>query len=134
MEETLKISVLITTAAILLFGVSHSFAGDKLETFMNLPGAVAVGEFTPDGKLVRFKGQMSKEAAEMAAMMCGAVSEQFTKQANDFSAKTGMKWNPFKGFAVSAGEYTVCAAGNTGIFVETAKADFNKIFQALAEN
>jgi roadblock/LC7 domain-containing protein len=134
MEAILKNTVLITVAAVLLFGAPCSFAGDKLESLMNLPGAVAVGEFTPDGKLVRFKGQMSQEAAEMAAMMCGAVSDQFAKQAKDFSAKTGMKWNPFKGFAVSAGDYTVCAAGNTGIFVETAKADFNKIFQALAEN
>ncbi len=127
-------TILIVVIAFLLFGVPFSFAGDKLDNLMSLPGAVAVGEFTPEGKLVRFKGQMSKEAAEMAAMMCGAVSEQFSKQANDFSTKTGMKWNPFKGFAVSAGEYTVCAAGNTGIFVETAKADFNKVFQALAQN
>lgn len=129
----MKKGIVIMTVALLICGVSIAFAADKLDRLMSLPGAVAVGEFTPDGKLVRYKGQLTKEAAEMAAMMCGTTSSMFAKQSGEFSEKTGMKWTPFKGFAVSAGEFSVCAAGNTGLFVETAKADFNKIFQALAE-
>ncbi len=118
--------------AVLLCGISPAFAGDKLDKIMSLPGAVAVGQFTPEGKLVRYKGKLTKEAAEMAAKMCGVTAAMFGKQTVDFSKKTGMKWTPFKGFAVSAGDYSVCAVGNTGVFVETKKADFNKIFQALA--
>jgi roadblock/LC7 domain-containing protein len=128
-----KKATLIMTVAVLVCGISIAFAEDKLDRLMSLPGAVAVGEFTPDGKLVRYKGQLSPQAAEMAAMMCGTTSSLFAKQSGEFSEKTGMKWTPFKGFAVTAGEFSVCAAGNTGLFVETAKADFNKIFQALAE-
>lgn len=124
---------LVLTIAVLVYGVSLAYAADKLDKLMDLPGAVAVGEFTPDGKLIRYKGKLTKEAAELAAMMCGTTSSMFAKQSGDFSEKTGMKWTPFKGFAVSAGDFSVCAAGNTGLFVETAKADFNKIFQALAE-
>jgi roadblock/LC7 domain-containing protein len=133
-EVIVRKTTLVMMIAVMVCGASLAYAGDKLDRLMSLPGAVAVGEFTPDGKLVRYKGQLSKEAAEMAAMMCGSTSSLFAKQSDDFSAKTGMKWTPFKGFAVSAGEFSVCAAGNTGLFVETAKADFNKIFQALAEN
>ncbi len=129
----MKKATLVMMIAVLVYGVSCACAADRLDKLMSLPGAVAVGEFTPEGKLIRYKGKLSKEAAEMAAMMCGSTSSLFAKQSGDFSAKTGMKWTPLKGFAVSAGDYSVCAAGNTGLFVETAKADFNKIFQALAE-
>jgi roadblock/LC7 domain-containing protein len=127
-----KRTIMGMTIAVLVWG-SIAVAEDKLDRLMSLPGAVAVGEFTPDGKLVRYKGLLSPQAAEMAAMMCGTTSSLFAKQSGEFSEKTGMKWTPFKGFAVSAGEFSVCAAGNTGLFVETSKADFNKIFQALAE-
>lgn len=129
----MKKITLTMVIAVLAFGVSFAFAEDKLDKLMSLPGAVAVGEFTPEGKLLRYKGELTKEAAEMAAAMCGATSAMFSKQTVEFSEKTGMKWTPFKGFAVSAGAFSVCAAGNIGVFVETEKADFNKIFSALAE-
>jgi roadblock/LC7 domain-containing protein len=129
----LKKNISITVIAVLICGISFAFADDKLDKIMTLPGAVAVGEFTQEGKLVRYKGQLTKEAAEMAAMMCGLTSAMFSKQTAEFSEKTGMNWTPFKGFAVTAGEYSVCAAGNIGAFVETKKADFNKIFEALAD-
>ena len=35
--------------------------------------------------------------------------------------------------AVAAGDYAVCVMGHIGVFVETAKADFNDIFKVLAE-
>jgi roadblock/LC7 domain-containing protein len=44
-----------------------------------------------------------------------------------------MNWRPFKGWAVSAGDYTICVMGDIGVFVETAKADFNAIYQTLGE-
>jgi roadblock/LC7 domain-containing protein len=132
-EAFLKKFISIMTIAVLACGLSFAFADDKLDKIMSLPGAVAAGEFTPEGKLIRYKGQLNQEAAEMAAMMCGLTSAMFSKQTVEFSEKTGMKWTPFKGFAVSAGEFSVCSAGNIGAFVETKKADFNKIFQVLGE-
>ena len=42
-----------------------------------------------------------------------------------------MNWVPQQGWAYSGGKWTVAVGGNRGVFVETAKADFNQLFQAL---
>ena len=48
-----------------------------------------------------------------------------------FTQLSGMPWSPQQGWAYSGGEWTVCVAGNKGVFVETAKADFNELSGAL---
>ena len=107
-----------------------------LDKLMALSGAVAAGEFTPTGELVAHKGSLSDENAQMVAMKCAANSlmgkmqaESFAK--HSFAKHTGMNWSPFKGWAVSAGDFSVCVMGNSGVFVETEKADFNEIFKTL---
>ncbi|MFO3797439.1 MAG: DUF2173 family protein [Anaerolineales bacterium] len=104
-----------------------------LDKLMALKGAVAAGEFGVDGSLVAYKGALKEEHAKMVAMMCAANSLMGKMQAEGFTAYTGMKWSPFKGWAVSAGDYSVCVMGNAGVFVETAKADFNEIFKVLGK-
>jgi roadblock/LC7 domain-containing protein len=104
-----------------------------LDKLMALKGAIAAGEFGVDGKLVAYKGQMKEEHAKMVAMMCAANSLMGKMQAEGFTAYTGMKWSPFKGWAVSAGDYSVCVMGNVGVFVETAKASFDEIFKTLGQ-
>ena len=42
-----------------------------------------------------------------------------------------MNWVPQKGWAYSGGDWTVAIGGNRGVFVETAHADFNNLFQVL---
>ncbi len=106
---------------------------DKLDRLMNLKGAIAAGEYTPDGKLVEYKGNISKELAEMVAMMVAANTLMGKMQAEGFTRLSGMKWTPFHGWAVAAGDYAVCVMGNYGVFVELNKADFNEIFKTLME-
>lgn len=105
----------------------------NLDKLMGLNGAIAAGEFGIGGDLVAHKGDFSQEHAEMVAMMCAANSLMGKMQAESFSKHTGMNWSPFKGWAVSAGDYSVCVMGNAGVFVETDKADFNQIFKTLGE-
>jgi len=102
-----------------------------LDKLMQLDGAVAAGEFTTAGELVAHKGGLSEEHAQMVAMMCGANSLMGKMQAESFSKQTGMNWSPFKGWAVSAGDFSVCVMGNAGVFVESEKADFNEVFKTL---
>lgn len=105
----------------------------NLDKLMELSGAVDAGEFTPTGELVAYKGDLSQEHAEMVAMMCAGNSLMCKMQAESFTKHTGMNWSPFKGWAVSASDYSVCVMGNAGVFVETDKADFNVIFKTLGE-
>jgi roadblock/LC7 domain-containing protein len=43
-----------------------------LDKLMGVKGVWAAGEFSPDGKLIAYKGNISEEHAAMAAMMCAA--------------------------------------------------------------
>lgn len=105
----------------------------NLDKLMALPGVIAAGEFGPQGELIAYKGALKPEHAQMTALMCAANNLMLKMQAEGFSAYTGMQWTPFKGWAVAAGNYAVCVMGNAGVFVDTAQADFNQIFQTLGQ-
>ena len=105
----------------------------NLDRLMGLSGAVSAGEFTPGGELVSYKGDLTEEIAKMIAQLCAANTLMGTTQAESFTRISGMKWAPFHGWAVAAGDYSVCVMGHIGVFVETAKADFNDIFTVLSE-
>ncbi len=107
-----------------------------LDDLLKLNGVVAAGEFTPDGKLVDYKAKMdmSPELAAMTAQFCATVTMMFNTLAGAFTQLSQMKWVPQQGWAYSGGEFTVAIGGNKGVFVETAKADFNQLFQALVGN
>ena len=104
-----------------------------LDDLLKIEGAVAAGEFTADGKLVDYKAKMdmSAEMAEMTAQFCATVTMNFNTLAGAFTQLSQMNWVPQQGWAYSGGEWTVAVGGNRGVFIETARADFNQLFQAL---
>jgi roadblock/LC7 domain-containing protein len=105
----------------------------RLDELLKIDGVVAAGEFTADGKLVDHKSKMdmSPEMAAMTAQYCATVTMMFNTLAGAYSQLSKMNWLPQQGWAYSGGEWTVAVGGNRGVFVETAKADFNQLFQAL---
>ena len=105
----------------------------NLDRLIGLKGAISAGEFTPTGELVGYRGDMSEEVAALTAKLCAANSLMGGSQAESFSKISGMKWLPFHGWAVAAGDYSVCVVGNIGVFVETRNADFNDIFKTLSD-
>jgi roadblock/LC7 domain-containing protein len=105
----------------------------KLAELMSLPGATAVGQFSDDGKLINYAGDLGEKAAEIAAMMCAANKLMGNMQAKGWSAYTGQDgFYPVSGFSVAGGRYAACVMGNAGVFVETDKADFDKTFEVLS--
>jgi roadblock/LC7 domain-containing protein len=105
----------------------------NLDRLMGLGGAVAAGEFTPTGELVSYKGDLPEEIARFIAGQCAANSLMGRFQSEGFARLTGLNWRPFHGWAIAAGDYSVCVMGQIGVFVETAKADFNDIYRTLSE-
>lgn len=105
----------------------------NLDRLMGLKGAVSASEFTPDGELVSYEGELTEEIAKLVAQLCAANTLMGTTQAESFTRISGMNWRPFHGWAVAAGDYSACVMGHIGVFVETAKADFNDIFKVLSE-
>lgn len=104
-----------------------------LDQLLKIDGVMAAGEFTADGKLVGFKAKMDmpKEMAEMTAQFCASVTMMFNTLAGAYTKMTQMNWVPQKGWMYAGGDMTVAIGGNKGVFVQTAKADFNKLFDAL---
>ena len=79
------------------------------------------------------KMDMSEQLAEMTAQFCATVTMMFNTLANSYTQLSEMQWVPQQGWAYSGGEWTVAigAGGRKGVFVETAKADFNRLFEVL---
>jgi roadblock/LC7 domain-containing protein len=105
-----------------------------LDELLEIEGVIAAGEFTRDGMLVDYKAKidLSPELAAMIAQLCAPVDMMFETLAEEFMRFTNeMRWLPPRRWAYSGGDWTVAVAGNRGVFVETAKADFNDLFRVL---
>jgi roadblock/LC7 domain-containing protein len=104
-----------------------------LDELLKINGVVAAGEFAPDGKVVDYKAKidMTEEMASMTAEFCATVTMLFNTLAGAFTQLSKMKWIPQHSWTYSGGDWTVAITGNRGIFVETSKADFNKLFEHL---
>lgn len=104
-----------------------------LHQLLELDGVAAAGEFAADGQLLDFQAKMDMppEIAAMTAQFCATVTMLFDTLAGAHQQLSGMKWTPQQGWAFSGGDWTVAVGGNRGVFVETNKADFNRLFAAL---
>jgi roadblock/LC7 domain-containing protein len=104
-----------------------------LDELLKINGVIAAGEFTPDGKLVDFKAKtdMSKDIGTLTAQFCATVTMLFNTLAAAHSKMSGMNWLPQHGWMYAGGEWTVAIGGNRGVFIETAKADFNQLYKTL---
>jgi roadblock/LC7 domain-containing protein len=106
-----------------------------LDEFLAIDGVAAAGEFGRAGSLGDFKSNvdMPQELAAQTAQFCASVSMLFDTLAGSYSQMSGMPWTPQQGWAYSGGDWTVGVGegGRKGVFIETAKADFNKVFQML---
>ena len=105
----------------------------NLNRLMGLSGCVAAGEFTPTGELVSYKGDLPEEIAHFLARQCAANSLMGRVQSEGLARLSGLNWQPFHGWAIAAGDYSLCVMGQIGVFVETDKADFNDIYRTLSE-
>lgn len=104
-----------------------------LNDLIKIDGVVAAGEFTVDGKLLDIKTKMNMppEIAKMTAQFCAAVTMMFNALAGAHTQMSKMQWVPQRGWMYAGGDWTVAIGGNRGVFVETSKADFNKLFELL---
>jgi roadblock/LC7 domain-containing protein len=107
----------------------------SLDELLQVEGVAAAGEFGLDGTLIGYRANMdmSPEMAAMSAQFCASVSMLFNTLGGAFTQMSGMSWAPQQGWAYSGGDWTVAVGegGRKGVFIETAKADFNRLFGLL---
>ncbi len=105
----------------------------NLDKLTQVKGVWAAGEFTDDGKLLAYKGNISEEQAAMAAEMCAANNAMAKMQCDGYTAFSGQEWTPLHGWALTGPKYSVCVMGNVGVFVNNDEVSFNQVFKALRE-
>jgi len=105
----------------------------SLDELLNFEGVMAAGIFNPEGKLVDYKSKtgMPKEMAQTTAKFCGAVNMMFDALASAYTQLYKMNWVPQHNWMYSGGDWTVMISGNRGVFVESSKADLEKLLKAL---
>ena len=101
-----------------------------LDRLMKIPGVVAAGQFSEDGKIIRKVGELPGDMLKSAepCVRQNQASADFLRSLDQQSERA---WRPLVGWVVWGGEYSVAVVGNTRVFVETARADFNQLLVDL---
>lgn len=105
-----------------------------LDALLRLKGVIASGEFASNGKLIDFRSNgtaIPDDVAVLTAQFAAAVSQLLSVFAAAHSRISGFNWVPAQGWAYSGGDLTIAIGGSRGVFVKTAEADFNQLFEAL---
>lgn len=98
-----------------------------LDRIMKIPGAVAAGQFNSDGNVIRAVGNLPDKIMELIAQWCAESTTNLEEHTQIFGEKSCMEWTPLTGWAVWGGKYTVFVVNNTGVIIETKRADFNQL-------
>jgi len=102
-----------------------------LDRLMKIKGVVAAGQFSEDGQVIRKVGELPEDLMTSAALCVqqNERSREFLKALDDGSERD---WQPLKGWIVWGGKYSVVVVGNTRVFVETSRGDYNQLMIDLA--
>ena len=102
-----------------------------LDRLLDRRGVLAAGQFSPEGEVVRAVGSLSHEQMEKVAEVCGVHQLHAEDTAAKLARITGLDWSHLNGWVIWAGKLALCVSGNTGVFAEASKADFNQLMVDL---
>jgi len=97
-----------------------------LDRLMEIEGVVAAGQFSDDGKIIRKVGELPGDLMKSAELcvMQNRNAREFLKALDNRSERD---WQPLLGWVVWGGKHSVVVVGNTRVFVETSRADYNEL-------
>ncbi len=102
-----------------------------LDRLMKLPGAVAVGQFDAEGKIIRKLGNIPEDARQQIAMMNAEQTENLNARAQILGQQTGMEWTPMIGWLMWGGKHILCVVDNNCLIIEAKHADLNQLMVDL---
>lgn len=102
-----------------------------LDRLMRIKGVVAAGQFSDDGEFIRKVGKMPDDLME-SAELCVRQNQASREFLNSLNDKLPRKYGSLVGWIVWGTKYSVVVVGNTRVFVETSRGDYNQLMVDLA--
>jgi len=97
-----------------------------LDRLMEIEGVVGAGQFSEDGHIIRQVGQMSDDlmgSAELCVRQ-NQFSQHFLESLND---KLPRDYGSLIGWIIWGSKFSVVVVGNTRVFVQTTRGDYNQL-------
>ncbi len=101
-----------------------------LDRLMKIKGVVAAGQFSEDGKIIRQVGEMPEDLRE-SAELCVKQNHTCLDFLDVLNNQSTRQYGSLVGWTVWGSKYSVVTVGNTRVFVETNRADFNQLMVDL---
>ena len=101
-----------------------------LDRLMKIEGVVAAGQFSEDGEVIRRVGELPEDLM-MSAKLCVQQNEGAREFLESLDKRSERDWQPLVGWVVWGSKYSVVVVGNTRVFVETSRADYNQLMTDL---
>jgi roadblock/LC7 domain-containing protein len=98
-----------------------------LDRLIEIPGIIAVEQFSPDGKILRKVGEFPEEVMEYTAKLSADNNSLMESQVKKMGEETGLNFTPLSGWMIWGGKYAIFVVNNTMVIVETKRADFNQL-------
>jgi len=107
-----------------------------LDDLLKLEGVTAAFEYTADGQCTGYRANNpSPEMAALIGRYCALVTMTFNTLASAFTTLSDANWVPQRAWVYVGGDYTVVVGngGYRGVFVETARANVNRLLEILGQ-
>ena len=102
-----------------------------LDRLMERPGVVAAGQFSEKGEVKRAVGGLTADQMAEIARLCVANEEAAAETVDELNSVTDLNWKGLNGWVIWGGEYALAVSGDTGVFVDATRADFNQLITDL---
>ncbi len=106
-----------------------------LDELIAIDGVRVAFEFNAGGELTDYRtaAEVRREMAAAIARYCATVTMNFQTLSGSFTTISEMNWVPQKAWLYTSPDWTVIvgSGGYRGLFVETEKADFNRLIRLL---
>ncbi|RKX27516.1 MAG: hypothetical protein DRP45_00835 [Candidatus Zixiibacteriota bacterium] len=102
-----------------------------LDRLMEIEGVVAAGQFSEDGKVIRKVGELPEDLME-SAELCVHQNQVSSDFLNSLNKQMTREYGSLVGWTVWGSKYSVVVVGNTRVFVETNRGDYNQLMIDLA--
>jgi len=102
-----------------------------LDRLMDIEGVVAAGQFSEDGKVIRKVGEIPEDLLE-SADLCVRQNQASRDFLSSLNKNLPREYGSLVGWTVWGSKYSVVVIGNTRVFVETSRADYNQLMIDLA--